>query len=73
MNFNPKQESTRKPQIQDDSDENISVNLSDEDDMTDEELIEMLAGKHRFQDDGKIIHVAIIDYLTRYTCIKRIE
>lgn len=41
--------------------------------MTDDELIEMLAGKHRFQDDGKILHVAIIDYLTRYTNLKKVE
>ena len=41
--------------------------------MTDEELFEMLAGKHRFQDIGKIIHVGIIDYLTSYTCMKRLE
>ncbi len=56
-----------------------SEHLSDGDDdgdvntMTDDELIEMLVDKHRFQDDGKILHVAIIDYLTRYTNIKKVE
>ena len=39
----------------------------------DEELFEMLAGKHRFQDVGKILHIGIIDYLTTFTCMKRIE
>ena len=41
--------------------------------MDDEELFEMLAGKHRFQDVGKILHIGIIDYLTTFTCMKRIE
>ena len=39
----------------------------------DEELFEMLAGKHRFQDVGKILHIGIIDYLTNFTCQKKIE
>ena len=33
----------------------------------------MLASKHRFQDIGKIIHIGIIDYLTSYTTMKKIE
>jgi len=41
--------------------------------MSDTQLLDLLASKHRFQDDAKIIHVAIIDYLTRYTTFKRIE
>ena len=60
--------------IQDEVSDFESEELSDEsDEMTDQDLIEMLAGKHRLQDDGKILHVAIIDYLTRYTYIKRVE
>ena len=54
-----------------------SVDLSDEEDkeeeLTDEQLLDVLASKHRFNDDAKIIHVAIIDYLTRYGCKKAIE
>ena len=41
--------------------------------MSDEELFEMLACKHRFQDIGKVIHIGIIDYLTSYTCLKKVE
>ena len=41
--------------------------------LDEEELCEMLAGKHRFQDVGKILHVGIIDYLTTFSCMKRIE
>ena len=41
--------------------------------MTDEQLFELLAGKHRFQDVGKILHVAIIDILTLYTPLKKVE
>lgn len=43
------------------------------DEVTDEELFEMLAGKHRFQDVGKILHIGIIDYLTTFGCKKAIE
>ena len=54
-----------------------SVDLSDEDlqeqELTNTQLLDLLAGKHRFQDDAKIIHVAIIDYLTRYTRFKQFE
>ncbi len=66
-------------QNEDDYSDFESEHLSDGDDdgdvntMTDDELIEMLVDKHRFQDDGKILHVAIIDYLTRYTNIKKVE
>ena len=41
--------------------------------MSDEELFELLAGKHRFQDVGKVLHVAIIDFLTCYTPLKKLE
>mmetsp|Transcript_31548 Transcript_31548/g.39251 ORF Transcript_31548/g.39251 Transcript_31548/m.39251 type:complete len:98 (+) Transcript_31548:2833-3126(+) len=58
-------------------DDMTSVDLSEEEqkdaDLTNEELLDMLAGRHRFNDDAKIIHVAIIDYLTRYTCLKVVE
>ena len=36
-------------------------------------ILEMLADKHRFQDVGKIVHIGIIDYLTSYTCMKKTE
>ena len=45
-----------------------SINLSEiskrEKELTDEELLDMLVAKHRFQDHGKIVHIAIIDFLT---------
>lgn len=60
-----------------DEDDTISVDLSAVDNLevehTEEELFEMLAAKHRFQDIGKVFHIAIIDYLTSYTCFKRME
>ena len=52
----------------DEADNNESFSKID-----DEELFEMLAGKHRFQDVGKILHVGIIDYLTTFTCMKKFE
>ena len=58
-------------------DDMTSVDLSEEEDkednLTDEQLLDILAAKHRFNDDAKIIHVAIIDYLTRYGCMKVVE
>ena len=39
----------------------------------DQNILEMLADKHRFQDVGKIVHIGIIDYLTSYTCMKKTE
>ena len=58
-------------------DDMTSVDLSEEEDkeenLTDEQLLDILAAKHRFNDDAKIIHVAIIDYLTRYGCLKAVE
>ena len=58
-------------------DDLTSVNLSEEDEQHDKksnkELLDLLAGKHRFKDDAKIIHIAIIDYLTRYTPLKKLE
>ena len=37
------------------------------------EVLEMLAAKHRLQDAGKIVHIGIIDYLTNYTKAKQVE
>ena len=58
-------------------DDMTSVDLSEEEakeeELTDEQLLDVLASKHRFNDDAKIIHVAIIDYLTRYGCMKVLE
>ena len=59
-----------------------SVNLSAEEDdeaedteekTEDDDLFEILAGKHRFQDCGKILHIGIIDYLTQYNFAKKVE
>ena len=35
--------------------------------------MDMLAGKHRFKDDRKILHIGIIDYLQGYNCAKKVE
>ena len=55
----------------------MSVDLSEmeakEEKLSHEELFEELAAKHRFQDKGKILHIAIIDYLTNFTCFKKVE
>ena len=49
------------------SDDGESVDLSALSDqikqVSDEELLEIMAGKHRYEDDGKIFHIAILDYL----------
>ena len=69
--------SINEANINDESDDNLSVDLSAMDHaetlLGDAELFEILAGKHRFQDVGKILHVGIIDYLTRFTCMKKAE
>ena len=36
--------------------------------LSEEEVLTILADKHRFQDIGKIVHIGIIDFLTTYTC-----
>jgi len=41
--------------------------------LTDDELLDILVSKHRFQDHGKVIHVAIIDFLTQFTTFKKLE
>ena len=41
--------------------------------MTDDELMELLIGKHRFNDRGKLLHIGIIDYLQTYTTFKKTE
>ena len=35
--------------------------------------MELMAEKHFYRDDGKIFHIAIIDYLQEYNCKKRAE
>ena len=59
--------------IEEDSDLQ-SVDLSELDkleaSLTEEQIFEMLASKHRFQDVGKILHIGIIDYLTSFGCFK---
>ena len=61
----------------DDLDDLLSVDLSALSDelkkIPDEEFLEILAGKHRFQDKGKVFHLSIIDYLQGYTNIKKAE
>ena len=41
--------------------------------ITDERLLEIMAEKHLYRDDGKIFHIAIIDYLQEYNCKKKAE
>ena len=41
--------------------------------MTDDELMELLVGKHRINDKGKLLHIGIIDYLQTYTTFKKTE
>ena len=59
------------------SDDGESVDLDVlsylEEAISEEMLQEMLAGKHRFKDDGKIFHIGIIDYLQGYNTTKKIE
>ena len=33
----------------------------------------MRAGNHRYEDKGKIFHMAVIDYLQEYNTLKRVE
>ena len=35
--------------------------------------MEILIGKHRFNDRGKLLHIGIIDYLQTYSTTKKIE
>ena len=59
------------------SDDGQSVDLSALSDqvkqVSDEELLEIMASKHRFEDDGKIFHIAILDYLQDWNCEKKGE
>lgn len=41
--------------------------------ITDEEFAKLRQGNHRYEDEGKYIHMAIIDYLQKYNCTKRCE
>ena len=41
--------------------------------ITDEEFSKLRTGLHRYEDKGKIFHMAIIDYLQKYNCVKRCE
>ena len=43
------------------------------DDTSDEEFSRLRAGNHRYVDQGKIFHMAIIDYLQVYNCTKSCE
>ena len=42
-------------------------------DITDEEVCEIVASRHRFKDDKKVFHIAIIDYLQSWNCNKKGE
>ena len=42
-------------------------------DISDAEFAQLRSGNHRYQDDGKIFHMAIIDYLQQYNTVKKIE
>ena len=37
-------------------------------DITEEEFALLRCGNHRYEDEGKIYHMAIIDYLQTYNC-----
>ena len=54
-----------------------SVDLSQEemefDCLNDYQKFKLLADKHRFIEKGKIVHMGIIDYLTKYNCAKAVE
>lgn len=41
--------------------------------ITDEEFAKLRAGNHRYEDEGKIFHMAVIDYLQEYNWLKRCE
>lgn len=41
--------------------------------ITDEEFAILRQGNHRYEDEGKIFHMAIIDYLQKYNCTKKCE
>ena len=41
--------------------------------ITDEEFAMLRAGNHRYEDEGKIFHMAVIDYLQEYNQLKRFE
>ena len=42
-------------------------------DIPEERYLEILASKHKFEDDGKIFHLSIIDYLQSYNYKKKLE
>lgn len=42
-------------------------------DITDEDFATLRQGNHRYEDHGKIFHMAIIDYLQKYNCVKSLE
>ena len=42
-------------------------------DITEEEFALLRSGNHRYEDEGKIYHMAIIDYLQDYNYLKRAE
>lgn len=41
--------------------------------ITDEDVMEHLASKHRFKDNSKVFHMAIIDYLQDWNANKKME
>ena len=41
--------------------------------ITDEEFAKLRAGNHRYEDEGKIFHMAVIDYLQEFNCLKCCE
>ena len=63
--------------LDDESSDDISVDLTELDeelaDIPEEKFLDILAAKHRFQDEGKVFHISIIDYLQSYNCKKKIE
>ena len=53
--------------------ENIDALTQKQLQLTDDELMEILVGKHRFIDQGKLLHIGIIDFLATYNTKKRLE
>ena len=41
--------------------------------ITNEEFAKLRAGNHRYEDEGKIFHMAVIDYLQEYNLLKSCE
>jgi len=41
--------------------------------ISEEDFVQLRKGNHRYEDHGKVFHMAIIDYLQKYNCLKQCE